>query len=121
MLEGLSEEPTRSTSGVIDSLADFRVDGIHHCPDDFPRREELSTIVPLLAHLQKESFVDLGQGEYVGWINRLVTYLVNLIQDIEEIPLGVNAYPLDALYDFTDDFLTYSRIGPFAQTFQMGQ
>jgi hypothetical protein len=44
----------------------------------------------------KETFVDLGQGKYVSWIHRLVTDLVDLIQDVEEIPLGVNAYPLDA-------------------------
>src|SRR4030067_2557564 len=59
MFEGLSEEPTCSASGVIDGLAVFRGDDLHHCPDDFAWCEELSAVVPFLSHLPKNPFVDL--------------------------------------------------------------
>lgn len=96
MLEGLDEKAARTAAGVVDDVAQLRVNHAHHGADNLAGREELASIVSLLAHLEKEPLVNLGEREDVGGVYRFVFDGVNLVEHIEEVLLGVDANTLDA-------------------------
>ena len=91
VLEGLGEEAAGAAAGVVDRLADLRVDDPDHRPDDLARREELAAVVALLAHLEQQALVDLREREDVGRVDGLEVDLVHLVQHVEEVALGVDA------------------------------
>ena len=72
VLEGLRQEAARAAAGVVDRLADLRVDHPHHGADDLARGEELPAVVALLAHLEQQALVDLREREDVRGVDGLV-------------------------------------------------
>ncbi len=83
VLVGLGEEAAGPAARIIDGLADPRIDGPHHDPDDLSWREELAPVVPLLAHLEKEPLIDLRKREDVGRVHGLGAQLVDLVEDVQ--------------------------------------
>src|SRR6202044_1030429 len=89
MLVRLSQKAARTAARIINRLADFRIDNLDHRPDDFARREELATIIALLAHLQQQTFIYLRQGEDMGRINVGSADFVDLVEYVEKILFGI--------------------------------
>lgn len=63
------EEAARPAAGIIDGLAELRIDGVHHRPDHLARGEELAAFRVLFAHLEQQVFVHLRQGEEMGVVD----------------------------------------------------
>ena len=82
---GLGEEATCAASGIVDGFAYFGGDRLYHCADDDARSEELSAVVALFAHFEKESFIDLGEGVDVGVVYALLADFVDQVEDVEEV------------------------------------
>ena len=55
----LSKKSACATTRIIDGLTKFRVDRLDHHTNHLTRREELTTVVALLAHFEEQAFVDL--------------------------------------------------------------
>jgi len=116
-----ARKPPRAATRVVDGLADARVDDAHHGADDLARREELAAVVALLAHLEQQAFVDLREREDVGRGDHGVIDLVDLVDDVEEVALGVDARALDGAHDLADDLLARVRPRLLAQAPQVRQ
>ena len=121
MLVALRQKAARAAARIIHSFAQLRVNHLRHGPDHFPGRKELAAVVPFFAHFQQQPFIDLRQRKYMSIINRVVGNLVNLVQHILKVALGINADALHAGHNFADDFLRRRRVALAAQPFQMGQ
>ena len=121
MLECLGEEAAGAAAGVVDRLADRRVDGAHHRPDDFARREELTAVVVLLAHLEQQALVGLAQGEEMCLVDRVDADLVDSIEDVEEVLLCIDAYFVDRADDLADHALAGGRSRGIAKVAKMGE
>ena len=119
VLERLRQKAARAAAGVIHRLADLRVNHPHHRADDFARREELPAVVSLLAHLEQQPFIHLRQREHVRRVHGFGADLVDLVQHVQKVPLGVNARALDAGEDFADDLLARRGVRLLAQSFQV--
>ena len=65
MLEGLGEKTAGATAGVVDRLAGLRIDPAHHGADYLAWGEELPAVIALVAHLQEQALIDLGQREHM--------------------------------------------------------
>ena len=109
VLERLREEAPGAATRVIDGLADLRVDGADHRPDDLARGEELAAVVVLLAHLEQQAFVGLAEGEQVGLVDGFEVDLVDAIEDVEEIALRVDVHLVDRGHDLADDLVPRRR------------
>jgi hypothetical protein len=121
MLKALGEETACAAAGIVDGFIDFRIDGLNHGFDDLARREELSAIVALFAHLQEQSFVHLREREDVRRVHSLGGELIHLVEHIQEITLGVDAHAFDAGHDFADNLLTGRGVRPILQALQLRQ
>ena len=78
---------------------------MHHRADHLARREELAAVVVLLAHLQQQALVDLREREEVRVVDMVDADLVDLVEDVEQVGLGVDAHPLHRRHDLADDAL----------------
>ena len=76
--------------------------GVKNCPP----------VVPLLAHLQEQPFIDLGKGEDVGVVVGAEADVVDLVQHIKQIALGVDARAVNARHDLA---------GPLALAFGLSR
>jgi len=115
----LSEEASRSTRRIVNRLARGGRHGAVHRPDNLSRREELASVVPLLPHLQEQVLVHLGEREDVDRVNGLRADLMDFVDHVEEVPLGVDPGPFDAGHDFADDPLAGTCAGPGLQPLQI--
>jgi hypothetical protein len=118
-LVALRQETSGSAGRVVDRLADGWCDRANHGPDDFARREELAAVVALLAHLEEESLVDLREGKDVCGIDGLGADLVDLVEDVEKVPLRIDPGSLDPDHDFADDLLPGRRTRLVSQLAKM--
>jgi hypothetical protein len=82
MLKRLRQKSARAAAGVVNRLADARVNDLDHDADDFAGREELPAVVALLAHFQQQPFVDLREGKNVGRVHRLRADVVNFVENV---------------------------------------
>ena len=57
VVEGLAEKPSRSTSAVIDLLAELRINDAHHHPDQRPRRIVLASVASGIPHFAQPRLV----------------------------------------------------------------
>ena len=108
---GLGEEAAGAAACVVDGFADFGVEGLDHGADDDAGGEELAAVVAFFAHFEQEAFVDLGEGVDVGVVYGLAADVVDEVEDVEEVFLGVDAGAIDAGEDLADDFLAGGGVG----------
>ncbi len=102
VLVGDSEESAGAAAGVIDRVAQFRLDRVDHRPDDLARGEELSTVGVLLTHLEQEVLIHLREREKMRVVHMINADLVHLVQNIAEVRLAVHAHALDSGHDPAD-------------------
>ena len=120
-LVALGKEPAGAAARVVNGLADLGRNDLDHGADDFARREELAAVVALLAHLQQQALVNLGEGEDVGRVHVVGADVVHLVEDVEQVALGVDARPLDTGHDLADDLLSRSRAGAALEAAEVRQ
>lgn len=84
--------------------------GVKNCPP----------VVPLLAHLQEQPFIDLGKGEDVGVVVGAEADVVDLVQHIKQIALGVDARAVNARHDLADDLLSGRGVRFVLQVLKVG-
>ncbi len=80
VLVGDSEESAGAAAGVIDRVAQFRLDRVDHRPDDLARGEELSTVGVLLTHLEQEVLIHLREREKMRVVHMINADLVHLVK-----------------------------------------
>jgi hypothetical protein len=101
----LDKEPARAAARVVDGLARPRGDNAHHCADDLARGEELTAVVVLLPHAEQHALVDLREREDVGRVDPLLAELVDAVEDLEQVVLGVDVGPRGVGEDLAQDVL----------------
>ena len=128
VLVGDGEEAAGAAAGVVHRLPELRVDRVHHGADHLARGEELAAVGVLLAHLQQQVFVHLRQGEEVRVVDVVDADLVDLVEDVAQVGLGVHPHPLHRRHDAADDALlaAWRRVGQAGarvdvQAVQVGQ
>ena len=117
----LREKATRSAAGIVDSVADLRLDHPCHGPHQLPRRVELPSIVVLLPHLEQEPLVGPGEREDVLIINAPQPDVVDSINDVQEVAFRVHAGLLHVLHDLADQPVTCRGPSLCANPLQMRQ
>ena len=121
VLVSLGKEAARTATGVVHRLAHLGIDDTDHRPDDLARSEELAAVVPLLAHLEQEPLVHLGEWEDVRRVHVLIAEAVDPVEDIEEVLLGVDARALDARHNLADHLLPRRRPGLVLELLEIRQ
>ncbi len=128
VLIGDGQKAAGAAAGVVDGLARFRIDRVHHGADHLARGEELAAVGVLLAHLQQQVFIDLRQGEEVGVVDVVDVDLVDLVEDVAQVGFAVHPHPLHRRHDAADDALLargrwvgQAGAGVDIQPVQMGQ
>ena len=111
VLVALGEEAASAATGIVHRLANPGIDYPHHGADDFTGSEKLAAVIVLLPHFEQQPFVDLGESEDVGRVNGLMAEVVNPVEDVEEVALGVDTHPLHAAHDLADHFLPHAGVG----------
>src|SRR5215208_907103 len=95
-LECLREKSASTTRGIVDSLADLRVDYFNHRSNNLAWREELPAVVPLLAHLEQQALKYLRERKDVRGVNVLLADLMHLVHYVEQVLFRINADALNA-------------------------
>ena len=120
VLSCLGQKSAGAAARVVHRLADLRVDGAYHRADHLARREELAGVRALLAHLEEQPLVDLAEREHVRGVDALVGDLVDLVEHVEQVLLGVDPHFLDAGHDLGDHLLPWRRAARSFSFFRYG-
>ena len=78
---------------------------MHHRADHLARGEELAAVGVLLAHLQQQVFIHLGQREEVRVVHVVDADLIHLVEDVAQVGLAIHAHPLHGGHDAADHAL----------------
>jgi len=119
VLHRLSEEAAGATTGIIDRLAGFGIDRSDDGADDLARGKELAAIIALLAHAQQQSLVGLREDKHMLLVSAGRIDLVNPVEHVEKIALGIDARVLKAGQGFANDFLARRGIGILGELFEV--
>jgi len=84
MLVRLRQKTARATAGIIHRFINLRINHLHHYFDDLPGREELTAVVALFSHFQKQTLIDLRKGEDVRRVDGFGCELMHLVQHIQK-------------------------------------
>ena len=105
VLIGNGEKAAGAAAGIIDRVAQFRLDRVHHRADHLARSEELPAVGVLLTHLEQQIFIHLRQGEEMRVIHVVDADLIHLVENVAQVGLAIHAHPLHGGHDATDDAL----------------
>lgn len=115
------QEAARAAAGVAHRVADARVHRANHGTDQLARCVELAAVGVLLAHLQQQAFVHLGQHELVLGVGARQLERMHLVQHVGEVRFAVHPHPIDRGDDLADDLLLGRGASDVAQVAQVRQ
>jgi hypothetical protein len=106
----LCQKSAGPAAGVVDGLPGLGVQGADHGPDDLPWGKELAAVGVLLAHLEQQVLIDLGEGEEMGVVDMADAQPVHPVQDVPQVRLRVHPGALHRGHDAPDNPLLAARI-----------